>query len=170
MISNVDYTTIDTILSTLETQFSSAVTLSDPTLSILYSKLAVLELSGWIEESIDLILFNYLDNKLISADCINKTKKIIENNYGFKYESNLYHIFLCALGSNNWENIIDTIGDAHMNLLSTKCGEYTLQRNDAAHKYQLVTRSFYAPSRVISDYHQLKLVITELESEVLRLI
>lgn len=170
MISRVDYSTIDTILSTLETQFSSVVTLPDATLSILYSKLAVLELSGWIEESIDMILINYLDNKLVSTDCINKTKKIIESNYGFKYESNLYHIFLCTLGSNNWENIIDTIGIARMSILSTKCGEYSSQRNDAAHKYQLGTRSFYAPSRVISDYHQIKSVITDIENEILSLI
>ena len=62
-MARVDYTTIETILNELEAQYSRTLGLANVTLPVAYSKLALLEMSGWIEESVDTILYNYIDNK-----------------------------------------------------------------------------------------------------------
>lgn len=166
----VDYLIIENILSNLDTLYSVSIGSADATIPASYCKLAVLELGGWIEESVDLMLFNYIDNKLCSKACIARIKEIIRKNYGFKYNENLVPLFMGVLGANNWENIVDSIGDAQIAILSTMCGNYTNQRNDAAHTYQLVTHSYCSPSSVRNDFHQIKPIIEKIENEILKLI
>ena len=168
-MTRVDYATIETILTVLDAQFSSTVGSTDRTLPIAYSKLSLLEISGWIEESMDTILFNYIDSKIIDATCKSQTKDVIRKNYSFD-ESHFYHIFICALGVNNLENILDHIGAAQTTVLMAKFNDYASKRNNAAHKYQLVTSTFPAPSQVLNDYRIIKPIISDLEQEVIRLI
>ena len=168
-MARVDYTTIETILTVLDTQFSGVVGSADHTLPVAYSKLSLMEISGWIEESMDIILFNYIDNKIIDTNCKLRTKEVIKKNYSFD-EKHLYHIFICALGVNNLENVLDHIGSASTAVLMAKCNDYALKRNDAAHKYQLVTSTYPAPSQVLNDYRIIKPIISDLEQEVIRLI
>lgn len=170
-MARVDYTTIETIFSVLEAQYSSTISSSDQTLPIAYSKLAVLELGGWIEVSVDTILFNYIDNKILDADCRRIAKNVINRNYSFEY-NHLSHIFICALGVNNWENIVDHVGGADMSILLSVCNSYKSSRDNAAHTYQLdaATSSFIAPSQVLNDYRRIKPVVDKIEQEVLSLI
>lgn len=167
----VDYTTIEAILTILEVQYSSTITSADQTLPIAYSKLSVLELGGWIEESVDTILINYIDNKILSEECKNKTKEIINKNNSFEY-GHLYHIFICALGVNNWENIIDNVGNPNIALFAATCNSYKRPRNSAAHTYQLAstTSNYQAPSQVIIDFRKIKPILQSIEREVLNLI
>ncbi len=168
-MARVDYTTIETILNELNAQYSRTLGSADVTLPVAYSKLALLEMSGWIEESVDTILYNYIDNKILDVDCRDRVRGIIEHNYSFDYK-HLYHIFICALGVNNWENIIDAISQARISVLATKCNEYKRKRNDAAHTYQLVTATYSAPSQVITDFHTIQPILFDIEQEIIKLI
>ena len=168
-MARVDYTTIETILNELEAQYSRTLGLANVTLPVAYSKLALLEMSGWIEESVDTILYNYIDNKILDVDCKNRVRDIIEHNYSFEYK-HLYHMFICTLGVNNWENIIDAISPARISVLTTKCNDYKRKRNDAAHTYQLVTTTYPAPSQVISDFHVIRPILFDVEQEIIKLI
>lgn len=169
-MTRADYLTIETILVALESQYSSSILSTDLTLPIAYSKLAVLELGGWIEESVDVILYNYIDNRLLTNDCKDRIKSIIKKNNGFTYKDHVFHLFICTLGANNWENIVDIVGNSQISMLDSKFATYTEQRNKAAHTYQLVTPRYYAPSQVITDFRTIRPIMEKIEDEVIKLI
>ena len=73
----INYTDIANTLNRLEREFTSC---SDIQMPVLYSKLAVLELCGWIELSVDTILYEYVDNKILDSDCKKGIKTIIKKN------------------------------------------------------------------------------------------
>ena len=57
----IDYISIQSTLNRLDAEYN---TTTDIQLPILYSKLAVLELCGWIETNIDNILYEYVDSEV----------------------------------------------------------------------------------------------------------
>lgn len=52
--------------------------MSDPSLPILLSKTALIEFSGWIEQSMDQILYEYLDSHVYEVNIINYIKDQIK--------------------------------------------------------------------------------------------
>lgn len=83
----VNYVDIENTLKHLDSTYLSSM--SDPFLPILLSKTALIEFSGWIEQSMDQILYEYLDSHVCEINIIKYIKDQIRKNYGFKYESNI---------------------------------------------------------------------------------
>lgn len=73
----IDYTSIQSTLNKLDSEYNTSTDLQMP---ILYSKLAVLELCGWIETNIDGMLFEYINTHIVNPIYITKIKKIIDLN------------------------------------------------------------------------------------------
>ena len=68
-------------LKTLDRKYNMATSTRD---SLFYSKLAILELCGWIEESMDDIVLRCACRHLTDIDNITFVKRqIIKRNYGF---------------------------------------------------------------------------------------
>lgn len=137
--------------------------MSDPILPILLSKTALIEFSGWIEQSIDQILYDYLDNHIIDDNM----NKYIRKNYGFKYENNILKILSITIGAYNLENVLDRI---NINQFKTLVDGYSDKRNNAAHTHTAGTTTTYdAPSVILNDFRRIKPIITTIEKEVLSL-
>lgn len=164
----IDYISIQSTLNKLDSEYNASTDLQMP---ILYSKLAVLELCGWIETNINGMLFEYIDTHVIDPVCITKIKKIIDKNYGFHYERNLFPLLCSVLGINNLENVIDKISLVDFQNLQSITEVYTLERNKAAHTDTPLgtTRSYKAPSSVLYDYALIKPAIQTIENEIKRL-
>ena len=162
----IDYISIQNTLNRLDAEYNKPGT--DILLSILYSKLAVLELCGWIEVSIDNLLIDYVDKTILKEENKKQIKEIIGKNYGFKYKENLFPLFCSVLGINNVENIIDVIPDANLVQLKALLGNYSKERNDAAHTDTLAgtTRSYTAPSSVLHDYNLIKPAFQLIETQI----
>lgn len=138
--------------------------MSDPSLPILLSKTALIEFSGWIEQSIDQILHEYLDSHVYEVNIIKYIKDQIKKNYGFKYESNVLKILSITIGAYNLENVLDKI---NVTLFQTLLDEYSKKRNKAAHTHIVGTTITYnAPSVILSDFRQIRPLIFTIEHEI----
>lgn len=149
----------------LDSEYSTTV---DVNMQLLYSKLAVLEFSGWIEVSMDTVCKDYISRKIVLSDNINRINKIVDKHYGFSYDDNVYPMMCSVLGINNWENILDTFSTLDKSNFLAVLGTYKNLRNRAAHTNTVhgVTPTFMTPSAVIVDFGKIKPAFQHLESKL----
>lgn len=138
--------------------------MSDPLLPILLSKTALIEFSGWIEQSIDHILYEYLDSHVCEKTIVKYIKEQINKNYGFKYKENVLKILSITIGARHLENILDKID---ISVFQTLLNQYSSNRNKAAHTHTAGTTLTYdAPSVILNDFKRIKPLITIIEREI----
>ena len=112
-----------------------------------YAKLALLELCGWIEETQDQIIMDYLALKSIEQTVIDKFKKeVIDRNYGFKYKDNFRKMLIQTVGLISLKEIeseLETNTNNNITLSEVKSllGNIEKKRNDAAHTHLTGTTS-----------------------------
>lgn len=161
----VNFIEISNTLKKLDSEYSSS---NDLQMLILYSKLSVIELCGWIEVSVDEILHNYVDSHVLDLSLITDINKIIEKNYGFNYDTNIFPLLCSVLGINNVENLLDSIPTSDIVCFKSVIGNYVKKRNIAAHTDTPLgtTRTFYAPSQVLGDYCRIKPFVVSMENFV----
>lgn len=161
----IDYTTIYNTLSLLDKEYVSS---SGVDLPLLYSKLAVLEFSGWIEVSFDSLCSDYINNHIVNIDNQKRIGKIINHNYGFTYDQNVFPMMCSVLGINNWENILDAFPPTDLLNLKAVLSNYKTERDRAAHNNTVpgVTPAYLSPSLVIADYNRMKPAIQFMEMSI----
>lgn len=164
----VDYVSIDTTLNKLDGLYNAS---SDTQMMVLYSKLSVLELCGWIETSIDIILNDYVNLHIVNKDNKDKIQNIINTTYGFTFDNHLFPLFSSVIGINNLENVLDLIAPTDLLNLMSITKTYSKMRNTAAHTDTPngTTRTYNSPSIVLNDYMKIKGAIKTLEDEVQKL-
>lgn len=160
----VNYTDIESKLRRLDIEYNKSII--DPDLPIFFSKLAVLEFSGWIEDSVDSIVYDYIDGHILDPIVIQTIKKNIRGNYGFNYYSNLFKVFTAVLGVNAWENIEDKLKPQYLVDLINVTSTYSGIRNKAAHSSVVVMNTFVSPSATIAAYNRVKPAFMLIEKEV----
>lgn len=156
------------MLTQLEAEYSVS---TDGTMQLLYSKLAVLEFCGWIEVSLDDLWLDYVQRKLVNPDNIKRINRIINKNYGFEYDNNIYPTMCSVLGVNNWENILDSFPTTAFINMKSVLSSYKDSRNQAAHTNTIpgVTHTYWAPSVVQNDYMRIKPAFQYLEYNIVTL-
>ena len=134
----------------------------------LYSKFALLELCGWIEETVDAILLDYID-RTIPNSTIRETlrEEIVCRVYGFKYKEEFRPLMERIIGAKNFQHIVSQLSKkrGRDEILKTMFAELTTARNRAAHTHWNpgITPQFYAPSKIIDFYNQLKPILRSIE-------
>ena len=63
----------------------------------LYSKIALLELCGWLEQSLDHIVLDYTIPKL-TGESVSEFKDRIDDFYGFEYKKHFRNMLIQAIG------------------------------------------------------------------------
>lgn len=166
----IDYISIKNTLELLEQEYNSALNndKSDQQMPILFSKLAILELCGWIEVSIDNVLYEYVNNNVSKEENKKIIKERINVNYGFKFKSNLQPLFCSVFGIKNYETIIGTLSEQELANMQTTLGNLAKTRDFAAHNNTEtgMTPRYNAPSQIISDYKNLKPAFEKIEKAV----
>lgn len=137
--------------------------------SIYFSKLALIELCGWIEETLDDIIIRHANRNL--KEQINKTyckKQIVKPNYGFEYERNLRPMLIKLIGLINIEKMEKSLEKtAQITLLTTYLQNLKTTRNDAAHTHlKGVTRRYNAPSQTLGDYRNICAILETLDASL----
>ena len=137
--------------------------------TIYYSKLAVIELCGWIEETIDGVLKRHAYRNLKTAD--NKTyclERIINPTYGFQYLKNVRPMLISLVGLIEVEKIeIQLEKTAQITLLKSNLGNLVKSRNEAAHTHlKGSTRRYNAPSRTLGDFNRIYPLLEKLDQEL----
>lgn len=169
----IDYVRIKNTLELLDREYNNAQNCNqvDPQMPILFSKLAVLELCGWIEVSVDNVLFEYVNNNVVKEENKKIIKERIDVNYGFKFKTNLQPLFCSVLGIKNYETIIGALSDQELANMQTTLGNLAKLRDFAAHNNTEVgiTPTYNAPSQTITEFKKIKPVFEKLEKEIQKL-
>ena len=112
-----------------------------------YSKLAIIELCGWIEFSMDNIATNFANRHLTSLDYQNSFVALIKSNYGFDYKSNFRKMLCQTIGMHNMQNLeLPLIASGEIAILVANLNTLKQLRNDAAHNFIGTTTIYQAPS------------------------
>jgi len=107
---------------------------SDPLKQLFFAKLAIIELSSWIEESLDAIALRTIQGDLRTPSFQTQADETVKKNYGFKYSSHFLPMLGKLAGLSVCERLeaeLQSVGV--LNTLRSELSNLTIQRNLAAH-------------------------------------
>lgn len=119
-----------------------------------YSKLAMLELCGWLEESMDDVVQKCANRTLKEQRNKNYVEKnIIKPTYGFEYDKHFKKMLMSVVGIVNVEKIESKVDPViHARFISA-LGNLKVARNKEAHTHiKGVMRTIDAPSVTLSNF------------------
>lgn len=137
--------------------------------AIYFSKLALIELCGWIEEAVDDIILKHAHRKLKERNnkdfCRNK---IVKSNYGFKYEKNIRQMLIKLIGLIETEKLEKKLEiNSQITMLTTYLNNLILVRNEAAHTHlKGYIRTYNAPSMTLADFNNICTILDNIDSEL----
>lgn len=161
-------------LLVVEEEYSEAMQSPDVrkggVVAALCSKLAIIEVSGWIEITIDRMLKNYLNMTLTDIALRSTVEKdVIDRVYGFHYRNEVRPLFEKIIGAARFAKIVGNLkrrnsDQAFFSLL----GEIARMRDSAAHTYwhEGITQHYDSPSVVRQKFEQLLPILSMINGYV----
>lgn len=136
--------------------------------SLFYSKLAILELCGWIEESMDDIIIRCANRHLKNRDNKNFVdKQIIKCTYGFDYEKHFRIMLVKLLGIINVERIEKNVDQNKLSAFKAALENLKKQRDPEAHTHiKGTTKIINAPSVTMAQFPTLYDGLIEIDSKL----
>jgi hypothetical protein len=159
---------IEDLLKELQLLYDSPTT--DPLHKDYYSKLALLELCGWLETVEDNIIENYSNSKLIET--INKDfvkNQIIKKTYGFDYEKHFRGMLIKIIWLKALENLeIKIKASGNFQILEWQLSTLWGRRSSAAHTSLAGAMTTYdSPSIMLWYLNSLYPILIEIETEIM---
>lgn len=157
---------IKTSLTELEKLYSTSTSQKK---AIYFSKMAIIELCGWIEETFDDIVIRHANRHLSNPDNKKYCKySIVKRNNGFHYEVNVRPMLISVIGLIEVEKLeIELEKTAKITLLKTYLENLKGIRNDAAHTHlRGITKTYNAPSRTLGDYNNIIPILEEIDNQL----
>ena len=137
---------------------------------IYFSKLAILELSGWLEAVEDEIIKGYASSKLIEHSSRAEIDQMILGNNGFSYTKHLKPMIIKLVGFRGietLENNLKNVGD--LQILVSQLNSVWGLRIILAHTSTVitgVTQTYQTPSCMSTNLISLHPILTRLENEL----
>lgn len=136
----------------------------------LLSKLATIELCGWLEEEFDRLIRIVANGRISDADWVQNN--VIENTFGFVYAKHWRFMLCKVVGEVFARRVEDAMEVAHpadLHQLTSLLGQLWKDRCSFAHADLNANRAntqltFNAPSMAISRYNQLKTILGRYET------
>lgn len=117
-------------------ELNAAYNKSNGKQSLYLSKLAILELCGWIELSMDDLVERHATRHLCESRNVKyHADEIVKKNYGFDYRSNFRHMMMRTVGLVTLERIERSIGQSIIAPFSSQLGNLKVARDKLAHTY-----------------------------------
>lgn len=122
-----------------------------------FSKLAILELCGWIEESMDDLVMRCAIRHLREPTNREYCKRdFVDRTYGFDYQKNFRFMLIRLLGLINVETIEARVDPTKLDSMTAALASLKGQRNTEAHTHLKGTiRTINAPSVTIAQLQPL---------------
>ena len=121
--------------------------------AVYFSKLAVLELCGWVEMSIDDLILRHSTRRIKDPDNIKTVENFVKKNSGFNYERNFRFLLMRLLGVVDLEQFEMHIDNFKQTKMKVEMENLSKLRNILAHTYiKGTTFTIDAPSITISRY------------------
>jgi len=144
MISNL------TILKNLVRINRLYSTANSPIETLLYAKIGIIELCGWIEETMDVIVLGVSERSLTSQahrDYIEK--QIVKKTYGFEYEAHFRKMLMGVIGLKGVQDLEANVNRAFFDPMCGSLNAIKPNRNSHTHTYLKATMAIDAPSVTI---------------------
>lgn len=143
---------------------------SNPNLHKYYSKLALLELCGWIEQAMDDIVFNCAKRCLKQESHLKIVKEDIRHNSAFDYEKNFRNLLIKIIGFMNFEKLEKNVTPMSLSTLKPKLNSLKPLRNSHAHTHiEQCTQVLNAPSVTKRDFIEIFNALKDYEQTLKRL-
>jgi hypothetical protein len=141
---------------------------SSPTVeATYYSKLAIIELCGWIELSMDNIVEHFANKNLKTQPFKTIFKDLKKRNNGFDYKKNFRHMLSQTAGLHNIEKVeTKLIITGQIAVLDATLESLKTLRNDAAHSYIDATKTYQSPSVTKSQLEQIYPILKDFSKEI----
>jgi len=135
---------------------------------IYYSKIALIELCGWIEESLDHLIRFSVIRKLKTDEYKKILTTIIKKNHGFDYDYKFRPMLIQAVGIVEAEKIERNVNkNGDIDKLRSHFSNLKNLRNRNAHTFiKNVTNSIDSPSVFLSYFNEILPILKKIESEI----
>jgi len=130
-------------LSRVERLYSNS---QDQKETLLFAKLYIIELCGWIEDTFDDLFYRCLKKNTKEINNEKYLKELIKGNYGFSYEQHFRKILMIIIGCLNFERIEKRIKLDKKEKFRLALNRLEEKRNIEAHSYLKQIRNIDAPS------------------------
>jgi hypothetical protein len=153
------------IHSTLRFIDSEYRTASEPKKALLLSKLAILELCGWIEESMDTIVRRTMSihvREQPNREHIDK--KVIRRTFGFEYQDHFRRMLMMVVGVSGMERIESRMDQEAKTRLESTLHNLKVLRDREAHSHVTgATQSIDAPSVTLAKLNDVYMGLRQIE-------
>lgn len=138
---------------------------SDPKLQLFYAKLALMEVCGWIEETIDTLILRHAKHTLSSTrEYDNFKKSVVDKQYGFSYNENILPMLIGLFGRVGTMEYESYHNATELELLKSTLGTLKEARNAHAHTHlKGVTVTVMAPSLLEEYFERVSTGLNEME-------
>jgi hypothetical protein len=155
-------TYISTNLKSLDVLYQGSASVKH---GLFYSKLAIIELCGWIETTMDDVITRCANRNLRNPANRNHIQTTtIRRNYGFKYEDNFRRMLIQVIGLKYVERVERRADYAKFQKMIAALSLLTTSRNSVAHTYiKGATMTLDAPSVTSARFTEVYDGLLELE-------
>ncbi len=136
-----------------------------------FSKLALLECCGWIEESMDIIVYRSVKGKLKNERFKEMVASCIQSTSGFQYKNHFRKMLIRTIGMVQVEKIEDYLdGTRQLDILKSELKTLKKYRDDAAHTWiSGTTKSYPAPSWTKASFLKVYPVLNNIYSKIIKM-
>lgn len=136
--------------------------------SLYFSKLALMELCGWIEESMDDVIFRCAYRNLREQENRDFTNvRIIKPTYGFEYKKHFRKMLIELIGLINVERIESKVDPVKKQNLKSVLGSLKVSRDRVAHTHiKGITRVIDSPSITLHRFNHVYAGLKEYEAVI----
>lgn len=133
-----------------------------------YSKLAMLELCGWIEESMDDVVQRCANRVLkVRANKTYITNNVIKPTYGFEYEKHFKKMLISVVGLMSVEKVEAKVDRQKYERFKSALGSLKVARNREAHTHlKGVMRTVDAPSVTLNHFNHVYEGLVDFENQL----
>lgn len=158
------------ILKTIDTLDKLYNKTNNPNLHKYYSKLALLELCGWIEQAMDDIILKCAKRCLKQQNHIKIVQDDIKRNSAFDYDNNFRNLLVKIIGFMNFEKLEKNVTPMSLSNLKSKLNSLKPLRNSHAHTHiEQCTQVLNAPSVTKRDFIEIFNALKDYEQTLKRL-
>lgn len=157
----VDSDRIRTNLNFLKDAYEASQSSDSIDEPIMFSKLAVIELAGWLEMTFDTIARRCLGETSVSSGSYDYLEMKIKKTHGFTYEEHFKPLLVVALGVCKTYQIESELEqDGSLNSFVSQLNTLNTMRKKAAHTFvDGTTATFDAPSTTLDTLSKVEPVI-----------
>lgn len=130
-----------------------------------FSKLAIIEACGWIEESMDDIIRECANKHLQEPKNFKFVEGLIGDTHSFKYHDNFRNMLIQTIGIINVEKLERVFDEDKFIQMTSSLGELKQRRDDQAHTYiKGTTLTIDAPSLTKKRFQNVYEGLKDIES------